>query len=992
MRPLALLLTLLAVLATAYTIDAQTPDDPRQRVYKDPLDLDMPFRAPGSQQVQAMPGPRRTPPATLKLWDFEATTGGPDTQGWTTHDLTVDDVFNPWHVDGSAGNLTGGTFGRLVPVSGAQSLWCGMPAPTGGPSCGYATLPGYGNDWDYVFTSEPLPNSAGMDMFVTLEASWDTEFAADVLLVEHRPEGGTWTPLGSIALISGTQFPAVGLAETINYPPPAPAKWELRFRFVSDFVSSDEDGSYDSDGAVIIDNLKVVDAGGVTIVSEDFETEPLGAAVTTSGVFRAETAAPAGDFAALYPGLTRLQQLPPLTPAEVNPTHLWAFVGGPEDYACGGFPGEDVVPFPNTDGIAVNNAIRSEWVNWNPGPGKTTHLKFEAYSDLPNPYRVYYRWRVRQRVAGGCPGPWWSDGFVYYSGMVRWRTHDHDITPLLTPTPAIDEIQVELSAVDLSLVFTGPAPTCHSNAPLLDNVEVYIDNTHSWVVQDADLFQDAFPTDGTGTGTIRADAAGGNDFVEVLVTESGVGMDYLVPNTPSSGPAVFCHVGNLSGKSGAVVSGGVDWPEVPSMSGPDWTVIQMDSGTALNQFTVDLNDALYTPGDVVEFYFSARDANGVTTYWSQFTGRVNTEGEAQAAPMEFTALPANASANLTTVLYVDDFNGWGGEPFFMSSFYQMGVAPDRYDVRAPSSLLGNGPGSSVSDISAQVIQYYDTIIWNTGSLSPGLESGDYQFLLSFLDQHTAQKAAVFLTGDDAGSDWDASTDNAALALRSAYLDFSVPHSDHTAAGCQVSPQVTGEINTPYQGLSLIALGAGPPQATFDVLAPGQNATTLMSYQCGGSQPAMIDQVTQGQNGEIKCFVLAGFSQHQIRDEQPGAPPVRTQLLSTVLNSTTGTGGNPTPAVSPPLRDGLEQNVPNPFNPTTIISFGLRERVRVRLRIYDVRGALVRTLLDEERGPGPAHEVVWDGRDNAGRQVSSGVYFYRMATPGFTQTRKMVLLK
>jgi hypothetical protein len=329
----------------------------------------------------------------------------------------------------------------------------------------------------------------------------------------------------------------------------------------------------------------------------------------------------------------------------------------------------------------------------------------------------------------------------------------------------------------------------------------------------------------------------------------------------------------------------------------------------------------------------------------------------------------------------------------MSSFYHMGIGPDRYDVRGPSSLAGNGPGGSVTDMLKQVIQYYDTIIWNTGSLSASLEPGDYQFLLSFLDQHNAQKVAVYLTGDNTGSEWVASTDASALALRSNYLDFGVSYGDHTAAGFPVSPQVLGEISTPYQGISFIALGAGPPQSTFDVFSPGVNATTLMTYQGGPNQePAMIQQVSQNPNSAIACFVLTGFSHHEIRDESAGGPPSRTVLLSTVLNNTTGTGGQPTPAVSAPLRDGLEQNIPNPFNPTTTISFGLRQRAQVTLRVYDVRGALVRTLLDEERGPGAAHEVVWDGRDNAGRKVSSGVYFYRMATPGFTQTLKMVLLK
>jgi subtilisin family serine protease len=88
---------------------------------------------------------------------------------------------------------------------------------------------------------------------------------------------------------------------------------------------------------------------------------------------------------------------------------------------------------------------------------------------------------------------------------------------------------------------------------------------------------------------------------------------------------------------------------------------------------------------------------------------------------------------------------------------------------------------------------------------------------------------------------------------------------------------------------------------------------------------------------------------------------------------------------------LGANVPNPFNPVTRISFDLPRAASVRLRIYDVRGALVRTLLNEERKAGQ-HSVVWNGRDDGDRTLASGVYFYRIETEEFQATRRMVLLK
>jgi hypothetical protein len=96
--------------------------------------------------------------------------------------------------------------------------------------------------------------------------------------------------------------------------------------------------------------------------------------------------------------------------------------------------------------------------------------------------------------------------------------------------------------------------------------------------------------------------------------------------------------------------------------------------------------------------------------------------------------------------------------------------------------------------------------------------------------------------------------------------------------------------------------------------------------------------------------------------------------------------------NPPFKYALYQNVPNPFNPTTVIHYDVPERGgHVTLRVYDVAGRLVRTLVDRQQMEG-VKRVTWDGRNTQGSLVSTGVYFYRMTAPGFTKTRKMVLLK
>ena len=100
-----------------------------------------------------------------------------------------------------------------------------------------------------------------------------------------------------------------------------------------------------------------------------------------------------------------------------------------------------------------------------------------------------------------------------------------------------------------------------------------------------------------------------------------------------------------------------------------------------------------------------------------------------------------------------------------------------------------------------------------------------------------------------------------------------------------------------------------------------------------------------------------------------------------------------PKIDLPKAFALGQNFPNPFNPSTTIAYAVPEgdEVQVRLNIYNIRGQLVSTLVNEVKVAGN-YQVQWDGSDNNGRQVSSGVYFYRIQAGDFSQTRKMVILK
>ncbi len=89
---------------------------------------------------------------------------------------------------------------------------------------------------------------------------------------------------------------------------------------------------------------------------------------------------------------------------------------------------------------------------------------------------------------------------------------------------------------------------------------------------------------------------------------------------------------------------------------------------------------------------------------------------------------------------------------------------------------------------------------------------------------------------------------------------------------------------------------------------------------------------------------------------------------------------------------LEQNYPNPFNPSTTIPFSLPVRAQVSLKIYDMLGKEVRTLINNEQYPAGQTEISWDGKANNGAPVSSGTYFYSLIYGNFQKTNKMILVK
>jgi hypothetical protein len=103
------------------------------------------------------------------------------------------------------------------------------------------------------------------------------------------------------------------------------------------------------------------------------------------------------------------------------------------------------------------------------------------------------------------------------------------------------------------------------------------------------------------------------------------------------------------------------------------------------------------------------------------------------------------------------------------------------------------------------------------------------------------------------------------------------------------------------------------------------------------------------------------------------------------------GTDATDPTVPSVVTNLYGNYPNPFNPETTIRYSVAEDGPVTIDVFNSRGQLVKTLVNDSKAAGN-HSVVWDGRDNNGSSVSSGIYYYKMYAGKYSSTRKMILMK
>ena len=198
---------------------------------------------------------------------------------------------------------------------------------------------------------------------------------------------------------------------------------------------------------------------------------------------------------------------------------------------------------------------------------------------------------------------------------------------------------------------------------------------------------------------------------------------------------------------------------------------------------------------------------------------------------------------------------------------------------------------------------------------------------------------------------------------------------------------------PPQNLTLVV---GNGQVTLNWQRPESGGASLSGYKIfrGTTEENMVEihNITSNQSPNMSWVnntdIISGESYYFGIKASYSTPTIGDSEYSNIENSGPVSDDDGTIF---PVRTALESNFPNPFNPETMIRFAISANTMVVIDIFNIRGQMIRTLVNDffDRG---FHSVVWDGNDGNGNPMSSGIYFYRMTTNEYASVRRMLLIK
>ena len=371
-----------------------------------------------------------------------------------------------------------------------------------------------------------------------------------------------------------------------------------------------------------------------------------------------------------------------------------------------------------------------------------------------------------------------------------------------------------------------------------------------------------------------------------------------------------------------------------------WSANLLYDGNASQAFSMPLDS--FASG-----FFNVQMATGTVG-----SGRVTVTITSQGSGNVVETLDFAALAGGTDLLVIADDNGAG----------------HAYDAYAPAidptgktyAVWDNG----LATVTAGDLTGYEAVIWESGSFNQSLQTEDR----AALDGYLAAGGKLLLAGEDL-------LESCYTQGGAARLWYQLKLRINYGSGNSGQLGVTGQPGTIGDGLAF-TLGGGDPDQI--VLLNGQPVEE--AFRFGNGLPAG----TQTTYGAYQAILLP-FGLERVPTAADRAAIINGALdWFGLLNPL---AADDVPAAGADLR----QNVPNPFNPMTKISFVLDRAGAARLEIFNARGHLVRVLTDESLEAG-THEFLWDGTTASGDHAASGTYFYRLSAGDEQVTRKMSLVK
>ncbi len=948
---------------------------------------------------------------------FKTPGGEADWNDWTHEDPTAS-LETAWHVDTyNAAYLNGHPAGNLAAHCGDPTLpACSAIDTVGGYSDNYYQI----IDWIGIVADPAQGCRLEFDAWL----NYDLEVAYDYLHVQIlAPEGGV-VNLTSLDGFGANVNLQVGFdLQPYMYHGAGQNEVHLRLLVESDGAYSDFDCLAPSKGACQIDDITVTLDNGGTVSFTDFEDASL-------GDWTPQTFPGVGDFTQLR------NNLEDVDPCQTNYSWQVCFIDdGIVVPGTGGTPcltwcyGPSGYILNNTGGLAgdgfyLENYAISPPMAWPAGGYNGGELSLDAYLHMtldsgdPGIFAVY---DIRSINTGNPDdlelAPWKGFSFFYYGeGYERLGGH---IGHMLATDAT--HIQVRVGAYEIGYVW-GWESDDGTPAPYFDNVRLtaYRYNGPYMYSHPAYLAQDAFPAG----GVLNLESLGENSVPFDMAANTWTGdLPGIDP-----GDSLVCSVSPMGSDTYLTTMPRLYYKLLPnplfdpyrSAGLPNAGFVAGDSvrvnGVPLgDRFAFSLPDVGFLfPGDQLHYYLVATQWDpslGLTTSLlpADTTGFSNFESIASYDPVfSFRALPSLVADSGTgaehevKMLVWDDSGRQAQIPLWQEALAycnetQVAEFDYFYSNTYGADEVGLGQAASVAQLAG-----YDYILYTSGdddSLAP-LGSGEEYHGLSpdipLLDAWLQLgDKGLLLSGDDLLYGLNAS--DAGLAFLNKWVGVSVVSWNiEPLIGGQVTPGVAGT-DLLMPGLNWIANGGCPYIRTFDAVTTQVGAERLAEFLSPTGVSGLYPYSAATGNPDAATgsrVVSLPYAMERIEESVvtglPGTSPsaqaeVLNQLL-TYLNVPVKWWGN-----VPEAGVLTATHYPNPFNPQVRIDFSLPKQGPVQLKVYDLKGGLVRTLLDEQHEAGP-HHVIWDGTDDGGRASASGVYFYEVTAGMETVLGKVTMLK